>query len=329
MALQILSVDGISATPTAAISMGDLKQIGGGKFRPIPCPGITSNSPPTICTDKLHLMPSARAEVWVINRDANGSIINPDDSKAVLQTTGYITGISGDAWPAIDLAQITFTGPGQSNIPKVLQINDPMHNGGSGINNIALAKDLATSNASVLPNAACKPLPKGWKRRIFYGNPTIDNFGLGFELVDDKGNQVPNSFQDVAAYPNAAKSICLPLGTGNTPVYEKWELINLANEDHNFHIHQTKFRVLTAGEILDGTSGRSSKAILQDNVPILSGTVNCDGTVASWRNGSCQTTPVVVEIPFAIAGDFVFHCHILDHEDGGMMGAINITGSAL
>jgi hypothetical protein len=27
-------------------------------------------------------------------------------------------------------------------------------------------------------------------------------------------------------------------------VEETWELINVASEDHNFHIHQTKFRVV-------------------------------------------------------------------------------------
>jgi FtsP/CotA-like multicopper oxidase with cupredoxin domain len=36
---------------------------------------------------------------------------------------------------------------------------------------------------------------------------------------------------------------------------------------------------------------------------------------------------VRVEIPFAIAGDFVYHCHILEHEDGGMMATIHVAGS--
>jgi len=40
--------------------------------------------------------------------------------------------------------------------------------------------------------------------------------------------------------------------------------------------------------------------------------------IADCRAGSCKTTPVVVEIPFAIVGDFVYHYHILEHEDGRM-----------
>lgn len=176
-------------------------------------------------------------------------------------------------------------------------------------------------------SSACKPLPAGWKRRIFFGYPLSTNFGIGFELVDQHGVAVPGSFQDVSAFPNAAKTICLPLGTGNSPVYEHWEVINLTGEDHNFHIHQTKFRVLTRGEIEGQPLGRNESGILQDSVPLLTGSDGCDGTVDSWRNGACQTSPIDVEIPFAIAGDFVFHCHILEHEDGGMMSTIHVSSS--
>ena len=198
----------------------------------------------------------------------------------------------------------------------------------SGLDYNQIAAQLTAANAAVAANTACKPLPAGWKRRIFYGYPLSTNFGLGFELIDDKGHTVPGSFQDVAAFPNAAKTVCLPLGSGNTPVYEHWELINLTGEDHNFHIHQTKFRVLTKGEVVGLGSGVPTRGILQDNVPLPSGSAGCDGTVASWRNKACQSTRTDVEIPFAIAGDFVFHCHILEHEDGGMMATIHVVGAA-
>jgi hypothetical protein len=35
----------------------------------------------------------------------------------------------------------------------------------------------------------------------------------------------------------------------------------------------------------------------------------------------------MVEIPFHEIGDFVFHCHILEHEDGGMMNIIRVRKS--
>jgi FtsP/CotA-like multicopper oxidase with cupredoxin domain len=43
------------------------------------------------------------------------------------------------------------------------------------------------------------------------------------------------------------------------------------------------------------------------------------------KAGRCQATPIFVKIPFAQLGTFVFHCHILEHEDGGMMAAIRVV----
>jgi len=43
--------------------------------------------------------------------------------------------------------------------------------------------------------------------------------------------------------------------------------------------------------------------------------------------GKCKATPVWVQIPFTQLGTFVFHCHILEHEDGGMMHAIQVVPS--
>ncbi|MDD5411117.1 MAG: multicopper oxidase domain-containing protein [Methylobacter sp.] len=326
MVMQLLSVDGISATPSRGISRGDLKQIGGAKFEPIPCPGVKSDNPEAVCVSKLHMMPSTRAEIWVVNRDADGKMISADGSQAVLQTTGYSTGPSGDDWPAIDLAQVVFTGNGQGNNSPVLNVLDDKHKV-SGLNVDAIAQDLSAANIAVPPDSNCQPLPNGWKRRIFFGIPSNADFGLGFELVDEKGKSVPGSFQDVAAFPDADLSICLPLASGNTPVNERWEVVNLATEDHNFHIHQTKFRVLTTGEMKGRASGLYARGILQDSVPVLAGGDGCDGTIAAWKSGACRTSPVAVEIPFAIAGDFVYHCHILEHEDGGMMAVIHVASS--
>jgi hypothetical protein len=33
----------------------------------------------------------------------------------------------------------------------------------------------------------------------------------------------------------------------------------------------------------------------------------------------------VVDVPFSELGEFVFHCHILEHEDGGMMAKIRVV----
>ncbi|MDD5229176.1 MAG: multicopper oxidase domain-containing protein [Methylococcales bacterium] len=324
MMMQLVSVDGVSATPTLGISQSNLNQIGGTKFESIECPSVKSNDAQAICVNKLRMMPGTRAEVWVVNRDVNGKIISGNGDQATFQTAGYSTGESGDTWPAVDLAQVTFLNTKKGKNPPVLNVDDRKHDT-TGLNFNAIAQDLAVENAAVSPDSSCKPLPNGWKRRIFFGIPTNADFGLGFELVDEKGQPVVGSFQDVAAFPDAKKSICLPLSIGNTPINEHWELINLATEDHNFHIHQTKFRVLSTSEL---QGNPSVSGILQDSVPLPTGDNGCDGSVNAWRKNVCKTSPVDVEIPFAIAGDFVYHCHILEHEDGGMMATIHIAGSS-
>jgi FtsP/CotA-like multicopper oxidase with cupredoxin domain len=36
-------------------------------------------------------------------------------------------------------------------------------------------------------------------------------------------------------------------------------------------------------------------------------------------------TPLLLDIPFPQLGEFVFHCHILVHEDSGMMARIQVV----
>jgi L-ascorbate oxidase len=42
---------------------------------------------------------------------------------------------------------------------------------------------------------------------------------------------------EIVSFDPMRPTVCLPLGPGNTPVTERWELVNLAGEDHNFHMH--------------------------------------------------------------------------------------------
>jgi hypothetical protein len=75
---------------------------------------------------------------------------------------------------------------------------------------------------------------------------------------------------DVTPFDPMMDTICLPLSPGNKPAYERWQLVNVAEEDHNFHIHQTKFRVLTEDQI-GGTilpNSPHGRGIEFDNIPL-------------------------------------------------------------
>lgn len=96
---------------------------------------------------------------------------------------------------------------------------------------------------------------------------------------------------------------------------EDWTIENQAQEDHIFHIHQLHFQVLA----IDGQP---------TNDPAIRDTVD----IPFWT-GTGPYHNVTVRMDFRdpnVIGTFVYHCHILEHEDGGMMGEIQVLppGSA-
>jgi FtsP/CotA-like multicopper oxidase with cupredoxin domain len=338
MIMQVISADGVSISPDALITTEELAEVGGAKFKPEPCPAAPSLLPSTsqaaLCTREVLMMPGSRVEVWVSYRDSKDMVApTPRNSYAVLRTAGYQTGPAGDSWPAVDLARVNFVSPVQINTPPLLGISGEANTVASAT---ALAKDLSAANKTA-PTRVCQALAPGHMRRIFYAVPTTDQnaFGLAYEEVDENGNIVGPAATDVAPFDQMKDSICLPLGPGNTPVYERWQLVNVAEEDHDFHIAQTKFRVLTkdeqSGAMLPGAS--YGKGIEFDNIPLPHADGTCGSNppadlsnpISDWRAGLCQAHPITVEIQFVAAGTFVYRCHIGEHEDGGMMAVIQVA----
>ena len=83
---------------------------------------------------------------------------------------------------------------------------------------------------------------------------------------------------------------------------EEWVLQNASDEWHPFHIHVDDFQVM---------------AVNGEPFPY----VNRQDTVALPPKGS-----VTMRIPFVdFPGKFVYHCHILSHEDFGMMAVIEVV----
>jgi suppressor of ftsI len=98
-----------------------------------------------------------------------------------------------------------------------------------------------------------------------------------------------------------------PHAIGVTPrlgTVEEWTLRNPSSENHPFHIHVNDFQVMS----VNGTPYRARG--LQDVVVIP-------------KNGG----EVVIRNRFEdFTGHFVFHCHILGHEDAGMMQTVQVLG---
>jgi FtsP/CotA-like multicopper oxidase with cupredoxin domain len=83
---------------------------------------------------------------------------------------------------------------------------------------------------------------------------------------------------------------------------EEWTLRNTSDEQHPFHIHVNDFQVVSvSGRPYDATG-------VQDTVPLL------------------PNEDMVIRTRFTdFPGKFVFHCHILNHEDNGMMAVVEVV----
>jgi L-ascorbate oxidase len=342
MMMQLVSVDGVSIDIPPGTPFGTVAQAAGARFRVVPCSNITTtlNSAP-VCINGLVMMPSSRAELYVTYRDQNGNIVTPPrGASATLNMVAITMGPVGDPWPAVPLASVQFNQTG----PRMI-VGSAIHVHGDALTanqpgGIFHAR-VPYAEAAPLP-AGCKPLPRGHRRRIFFGFPDTSNpdvFGLGYEEVDENDAPVPGTELPLMAFDPSANTICIPLGPGQSPVTETWELVNLATENHNFHIHQTRFRYVQdaapAGSLLaPALDPLVGAGVMEDNVPLPVATANtavvtndqygyC--TIAQWRDGDCTSTPVLVQNTFTQLGQFVYHCHILAHEDGGMMAKIQVV----
>ena len=91
---------------------------------------------------------------------------------------------------------------------------------------------------------------------------------------------------------------------------EDWTIENHTEEVHEFHIHQIHFLVLQVNGKDVPPKERQWRDTYQ--VPYWTGT------------GPYPSIKIRMDFRGAVAGDFVYHCHILDHEDRGMMAIIRV-----
>jgi suppressor of ftsI len=83
---------------------------------------------------------------------------------------------------------------------------------------------------------------------------------------------------------------------------EEWTLVNTNTEWHTFHIHVNPFQVMSI-------NGRPLRYVdYQDNVAMP------------------PNSRIVIRMhPTDFTGKFVFHCHVTNHEDRGMMAAVQVV----
>jgi FtsP/CotA-like multicopper oxidase with cupredoxin domain len=113
--------------------------------------------------------------------------------------------------------------------------------------------------------------------------------------------------------PNAPPDIVATQGT-----VEEWTVQNHTFENHEFHFHQLHFLVESQNNFeLNGSH----------QAPAITGQYLDMIQVPFWDGKPTHPFPsVTLRIDFRghDIGDFVFHCHIIGHEDLGMMNIIRV-----
>lgn len=213
--------------------------------------------------------------------------------------------------------------------------------------------------------------PQGAQKEVFGLVAGIQRAGGALEFFDKDWNvltkpqgsgQIAMTLDEVwAAGTNAdpafpafghgtAGDICSVRGSN-----ERWVVENWTSEDHNFHLHQSRFLIDQANAKdagffqfpLPGAQGSAAtdaaiQAMVSDLVPFEQGgwiNAHHDSVpVPRGDGGPCPGDPlasvgcprpgrVTILVNFDRAeqvGDFVYHCHILEHEDGGMMARVQV-----
>ena len=126
----------------------------------------------------------------------------------------------------------------------------------------------------------------------------------------------------------AEKALTLSLGQGNgyingqdfdvnpytimsdVDTYEIWTIVNQSGMDHPFHQH------VNSAQIISINGGDAGYASLHTSIPAWKDVV----LVLKW--GSVTMLVPVMDYE----GMTMFHCHILEHKDIGMMGMWHIMG---
>jgi FtsP/CotA-like multicopper oxidase with cupredoxin domain len=157
--------------------------------------------------------------------------------------------------------------------------------------------------------------------------------------VTASGSQCPNQVAlgvpiDTVFDPNNPPSIITTQGT-----VEKWIVQNHARENHEFHQHQVHFQVL-GQDNFEANGSQPAPAITGQfldmiEVPFCGGPAAQNGTIACLVNGAPTGAPAIpypqvqllLDFRGMDIGDFVFHCHILGHEDLGMMAIEQVCPS--
>jgi FtsP/CotA-like multicopper oxidase with cupredoxin domain len=331
--LTIVSVDGV--VPAKPVSSADSK---------IPVDAFD--------LPNLLLMPASRAEIYV----RNDGKVHKKSEFWVLRTKG-LQGLQAgiDHWPEVQLARIELK-PNSFTSPIPVGLNAPVKQ--------VLFRALITGGEVKRPDGCVRDLEdaqkeyrrvtfmdhdisdkeKNWRIKTEIVHPSITDLDENQPAVDSE-TVGPYSFKEYEQNDNLVNwhkpHVCIFIDNEAHKGSHKqlWVLNNDTGALHNFHIHQMKFRLATKKEL------EEHQIKLPEQSHICEGSSECKQPDYEFYDSNenkleskfrwHDTIPlppgqrVFLVMSFDAEqqiGRFVFHCHVLKHEDKGLMAPIEVWG---
>ncbi|WP_244512956.1 multicopper oxidase family protein [Ensifer sp. LC163] len=167
---------------------------------------------------------------------------------------------------------------------------------------------LLTANVSDEAVAAMPPLPAKLRSIESLGNPVVTR---RFVLTESMGGMnhgnmsMPSDSMEMKFLINGASFDMNRIDeVSKVGQVELWEVVNEADMDHPFHVHGTQFQI--AEHEKDGKVTTPSYRAWKDTVNIVAG----------------ETVRILLRQD--LPGSRMYHCHILEHEQLGMMGTVDV-----
>ncbi|WP_236789857.1 multicopper oxidase family protein [Amycolatopsis sp. GM8] len=173
--------------------------------------------------------------------------------------------------------------------------------------------------ALVPPGTAGEAHPQMWELRELTAAPSVP--AQGILQVKDPSTGVVRTFEKVASLFDDTTTFFIDHGR-----WAVWNLIHFGGPTHPVHIHMTQLQLLTRKQfpLTQGNVAGFDVTVGGTTAPLE---VPPDGRpIEKYEEGWKDTFQVragewvtVAGLFEGATGEFMYHCHILDHEDEGMM----------
>jgi spore coat protein A len=258
----------------------------------------------------IDLMPGERVDVLV---DFKGI---PAGTRVMMQNLGgdapwpgYFDYLAGLVVPSVDIPNIMAFNVGTLTAPDT--ITPP-----------SASTNLRPLLNPVPPNGALPPVTPAPTPRVVSLMEITDVYGRTMPTIDSRG------------FKPAGVPVTEIIKLNDT---EQWDIVNTTVDAHPMHLHQVAFKVINrqlidpkgfvppTDNILTQVFTPPTYTVAKGSLPIVT-----DPWDDGWKDTVATPPGYVTRVwaKFDIPGEYVWHCHILSHEEHDMMRNFIVTNAA-